>query len=420
MTATPTELAGHACRSCGATALVEILSLGRVPLANALLCEDQVTTPAARHPLDLAVCPACSLVQLVASVPPEQLFTEYLYFSSFSDSFLAHAAATADRICQQMNLGANSLVVEIGSNDGYLLQYFKQRGIPVLGIEPARNIACHARDKRGVNTLTAFFDLELARQLMTQGYRADVIIANNVLAHVPDPNDFLAGVRLLLKPGGVVNMEVPYVLRMLDEIQFDTIYHEHLCYFSVCALDHLFRRNGLPLRGIRPIPFHGGSLQLHAGHHTADGSDPQIARMIAHETDRHIYQPASYRAFADRINGLRTEVIELLDSLNARNRSVAAYGAAAKGTMLLNVFGLGRNRVTYVVDRNPAKQGRYIPGTLQPVHSPDVLSEAPPDYLLLLAWNVADEIMAQQRRYAEKGGRFIIPIPRCRIVEPAL
>jgi len=406
----------YSCRSCGSPKLHPVLSIGPVPLANSLVSEDRLSLPQPRYPLDLAVCTDCSLVQLLETVPPEKLFSEYFYFSSFSNAFLQHAREITEELCASLGLGHKNLVIEIASNDGYLLQYFKQKGIPVLGIEPAKNVASVAWDKRGIRTLCRFFTRELAREIAGRGERADVIIANNVLAHVPDLNGFVAGIGVLLKEEGVAWIEVPCLLDMVTGCEFDTIYHEHCCYFSATALDRLFERHGLVIEEVRKIPFHGGSLCLLVRNGGPSYKSEALKELIMEEQEWGVNLPASYNQLGCRVFELKEKLTKLLQEVRLSGKRVAAYGAAAKGTMLLNIFNIKREMVEFVVDRSPYKQGRYIPGTLQPVVAPSVLETEKPDFLLLLAWNFADEIIAQQQEYKHRGGHFIIPIPELKIV----
>ena len=406
----------QACRSCGGDDLHTILSLGPTPLANQFLDNQEAARAAARYPLDLAVCTTCSLVQIMDTVPPEELFSNYLYFSSFSASFLQHAEGVVDRLCRACDLGPDSRVVEIASNDGYLLQYFKARGIPALGIEPAQNVARAACEERGVETLCAFFGHDLAKDLVAQGWRADVVVANNVLAHVADLRGFVAGISELLAPDGLAWIEAPYLRCMVDGGQFDTIYHEHLCYYSITALVHLFRPHGLVIENVDFSPFHGGSLCLQVRPAAGRTEGAAVRELLKREAAWGVAQPGSYAPFRAGVERLRHDVIALVEEETTRGRTVAAYGAAAKGTILLNAFGLNDERVPFVVDRNPHKQGRFVPGTGQPILPIEALLERQPDDLLILAWNFADEIMNQQRAFADRGGRFIIPIPKLRTV----
>jgi len=404
------------CRSCGAPDLQLVLSLGSMPLANALITAEQLDQPESTYPLELAFCPQCSLVQITETVPPEELFRDYLYFSSFSDTMLSHAQAIVERVLEWRPLDANSLAVEIASNDGYLLQYYKQVGIPVLGIEPAINIAQVARDERGIRTLTDFFGVETAARLVEQGERADVIHANNVLAHVPDLNGFVEGLRQLLKPGGVAIIEVPYVKDLIDRCEFDTIYHEHLCYFSLTALNQLFERHGLAISWVERLDIHGGSLRIFVGLDIGAPRPAVVTELLDEEARWGVNQLDFYQDFARRVEELKTSLRDFVFDLKGQKRRLAAYGAAAKGSTLLNYFGIGTSALDFVVDRSTHKQGRYMPGVRLPICSPAKLLEEMPSHVLLLTWNFADEILSQQEEYRRRGGKFIIPIPELRVV----
>ncbi len=414
MTANPT------CRSCGASRLQLILSLGRTPLANSLLTASQLEEREPTFPLDLVFCPACTLVQITETVPPEQLFGEYLYFSSFSDTLLRHAETLVRQLVASRKLTASSRVIEIASNDGYLLQYYRQQGISVLGIEPAHNIARVAIEERGIPTLCEFFTPDLAGRLRNQGELADVIHAHNVLAHVADLNGFVAGIGLLLKDEGVAIIEVPYLKDLIDHCEFDTIYHEHLCYYSLTALDRLFRRHALFIQDVERIPIHGGSLRITAGKTPHPDAPPQAGRenvvhLLAEEVHWGVDRFATYRDFGARVEALKATLTSMLAGFKRRGDRIAAYGAAAKGSTLLNYFGIGRETLDFVVDRSPHKQGHFMPGVHIPIFAPERLLEAMPDEVLLLTWNFADEILEQQRIYRQLGGRFIIPMPEVKV-----
>jgi SAM-dependent methyltransferase len=404
---------GVACRSCGSRHLELVLSLGETPLANALLTEDQLTQPEARYPLDLAFCPECALVQITETVPPEQLFSHYLYFTSFAETMLRHAEQLAKRVIETRGLGAGSLVIELASNDGYLLQFYHQAGVPVLGIEPAANIAEAAR-QRGIKTLTRFFGTEVADELHREGTLADVVHANNVLAHVSDLNGFVAGIARVLKPDGVAIIEVPHVKPMVESLEFDTIYHEHLCYFSLIALQALFNRHGLTVVDVERLPIHGGSLQLHVG--SSGTPSDAVCKLLEEEKAAGLDRVGFYAEFGSRVRGLKGDLRGLLADLKKDDAHVAGYGASAKGSTLLNYCGIGRETLDFVVDRSTVKQGLYTPGTHLPIVAPEVVQERRPDYLLLLAWNLTDEILQQQHAHRERGGRFIIPVPAPKVI----
>lgn len=390
------------------------MSLGRTPLANALLTESQLSAPEPTWPLELAWCSDCSLAQITETVPAETLFRDYAYFSSFSDTMVAHARQISERLAGTRNLGPESLVVEVASNDGYLLQWYRDAGIPVLGIEPAQNIAEVAANERGIPTISEFFGKELAVRLAAEDHAADVIHANNVLAHVADLNGVVAGFRTLLKPNGVVVVECPYLKDLIDNVEFDTIYHEHLCYFSLMALDRLFHRHDLEIVHVEQLDIHGGSIRIHA---VPTGSEPvgqSVIDLLAEESGW-VDQLASYENFGARVENLREELTDLLRQLKSDDKRIAVYGASAKGSTLLNYFGIDSDLIDYVVDRSTVKQNHYTPGTHLKIYDPDRLTEDRPDYCLLLTWNFAEEILAQQKNYRDQGGQFIIPIPEVRI-----
>lgn len=406
-----------ACRSCGQGNVQTILDMGSTPLANALLTADQLGKPEPSFPLRLVFCPACSLVQIDETVPPEQLFAHYLYLSSFSETMLRHAKQIATRLAADRKLGSGSRVIEIASNDGYLLQYYKEMDIPVLGIEPAKNIAEIATRQRGVPTLCDFFTRDLALRLQKENTRADVIHANNVMAHVADLNGFVAGIAALLKPEGQAVIEAPYLGDMIQHIEFDTIYHEHLCYFSLTALDKLFSRHGLIIVDVELLPIHGGSLRIIAQREESDTEcSKQVFDLLAAEKKLGMDRPAYYQDFARRVDQLKIDLRKLLMELKASGKSIAVYGASAKGSTLLNYFQLAAPVLDFVVDRSTLKQGRYTPGTHLPILAPEALLGKKPDYVLLLTWNFKDEILAQQAEYRRRGGKFIIPLPRPQVV----
>ncbi|MBC7173787.1 MAG: class I SAM-dependent methyltransferase, partial [Polyangiaceae bacterium] len=373
-----------------------------------LLTAKDLDEPELKAPLEVAFCESCTLVQILHTVSPEVLFCDdYPYFSSVSPALLAHFGASADRLIEMLDLGPASLVIEAASNDGYMLKRFVDRGIPVLGIDPADGPA-NAANANGVPTLNTFFTRGLAEELASKRKPADLFLGNNVLAHVADLNGFVSGIAALLAPSGVAVIECPYLLDLLDHTEFDTIYHQHLCYFSVTALDALFRRHGLSLNDVERTTIHGGSLRLFVGKDARPSA--RVEALIEEERARGIGREGIYLDFAARVNALRGELVRTLVRLRAEGKRIACYGAAAKGCTMLACSSIDRSLVDYIVDLSPAKQGKYMGGCHLPIVSPERLLEDRPDYTLILAWNFADEIMAQQREYAARGGRFILPV----------
>jgi SAM-dependent methyltransferase len=405
-----------ACRSCGDIGLISVLSLGTTPLANALRSEADLPSPETLYPLELAFCPHCTLVQITESIPPNDLFRDYVYFSSFSDTMLRHSATLVNRVVSERKLGPHSLAMEAASNDGYLLKNYKAIGVPVLGIEPALNVARIAREQHGIPTREEFFTSGFADRLANEGLQADVFHAHNVLAHVPDLNGFVAGIRTILKPTGIAIIEAPYVKDMLDHCEFDTIYHEHLCYFSLTALDRCFRRHGLIIADVERVPIHGGSLRLFASH--AEGVQevsPQVKTLLAEEVSWGVSRSQPYCEFANRVSQIKATLRLMLGGLKAAGCRIAGYGASAKGSTLLNYCGIGSETLDFVVDRSTVKQGKFTPGTRLQIYSPEKLLEEQPDFTLLLTWNFAEEILQQQSEYRQRGGRFIVPVPTPRV-----
>jgi len=411
------------CRSCGGRDLRPVLDLGKTPLANRLLDRERLGEPEPTFPLAVVFCPGCALVQITETVSPEVLFRDYLYFSSVSDALLEHSRRHADALVASRRLGRRSRVIEAASNDGYLLKWFQPHGVEVLGIEPARNIAAVAVE-RGVPTRADFFGLETARRLVAEGLTADVVLGNNVLAHVADLNGFVAGAALLLRPGGIVELEFPWVVDLVDHVEFDTIYHEHLCYFSAHAIDALFRRHGLVLSDITTLPIHGGSLRV-TGARAADAEKglgggrvgkARVDELMALERRRGADKLAFYADFGARVRALGDELRAALARLKSEKKRVVAYGASAKGSTLLNAFGIGREHLEWVADRSAAKQGRFTPGTHLEIVPAERLASDRPDVALLLTWNFKDEILKQQAAFRAAGGKFLVPVPRVELV----
>jgi SAM-dependent methyltransferase len=402
-----------ACRNCGAADLEVVLDFGDMPLANGLLTAEQLAEPEDRFPLALGVCPNCSLAQITHTVAPERLFREYPYFSSTSDAMVEHARALVETVITGRGLGPRSLAVEVASNDGYLLQHYAARGIPVLGIDPARNVAEVATAK-GIPTLPEFFDDGLAATLAASGRTADVVHANNVLAHVPDLHGFVAGIATVLKPTGVAIFETPYVRDLVERLEFDTIYHEHVFYYSLASIADVVGRHGLTVIDVERLAIHGGSIRVTVAHADAVAPAPGVGALLAEEQQAGLATVAFFRGFADRVRALRESLLTTLAEQQVLGRRIAAYGAAAKGAVLLNAFRIGTETLEFVADRSPHKAGRYMPGVRVPVRHADDLLDRRPDVCLLLAWNFAEEILRQQAAYRAAGGRFLLAIPEVR------
>lgn len=403
------------CRSCEGTSLERFLDLGYTPLTDRLLTTEGLSEPELVFPLEVAFCPDCSLVQILETVSPDVLFADaYPYYSSFSPALMEHSRKNVLARLEERNLGPDSLVIELASNDGYLLRNYVEKGIPVLGIDPADGPAAAAR-KVGVKTMCGFFTEQLASDLAEARGKADVIHANNVLAHVADTNGFVAGIATILKPTGVAVIEMPYLLPLIEQAEFDTIYHEHLCYFSLTALDKLFRRHGLFVNRVEELSIHGGSLRIFV--EQSEAVDESVTDMLANERAIGLDRSEFFAEFSARVDTLRSDLLALINDLKAKGHSIAAYGAAAKGATLLNYCGLDTTQIDFVVDRNVNKQGKFMPGAKLPILEPEALVERQPDFTLMLAWNFAEEIIAQQEQYLAQGGRFIVPVPEPRIVQ---
>ena len=400
------------CRFCGAPLSHTFVDLGMSPLCESYRSAAQLKEMEPFYPLHVYVCGNCFLVQLEEFVPPEEIFTEYAYFSSYSDSWLSHARSFVDMATTRFGLSAISFVVELASNDGYLLQYFVEKGIPVLGVEPAANVAAAAVAK-GIPTLVKFFGEQTAKDLVANGQRADLIAANNVLAQVPDLNDFVKGMKILLKPGGVITVEFPHLLRLIEENQFDTIYHEHFSYFSFRTAEEVFAAHGLVLFDVEEIPTHGGSLRIF-GCHVEDVSKPVSVAVTWLKEVEAAYGLDSlqrYASFGEKVKETKRKLLEFLIRAKREGKRVAGYGAPGKGNTLLNYCGIRTDFLDFTVDRNPYKQGKYLPGTHIPIYSPDRIAQEKPDYVLILPWNFRDEIMKQLNSIRSWGGKFVVPIP---------
>jgi SAM-dependent methyltransferase len=406
------------CRFCGEELRRTVVDLGMSPLCESYIEAARLDEMEPFYPLHVRICEGCLLVQLRAYVAPEEIFTEYAYFSSYSSSWIEHARRYADMIIERLRLAPEHLVVELGSNDGYLLQGFVERGVPVLGIEPAGNVAKVATEK-GVPTLVSFFGADTARQVTAEGRRADLLVANNVLAQVPDLNDFVGGIKLLLAPGGVATIEVPHLMRLLEGNQFDTIYHEHYSYFSLGTIQRIFSAHELTIFDVEELATHGGSVRVYARHAGPNGrpAGARVAELIERENAAGLSTMEPYTSFAARVQETKRRLLEVLISIKSDGESIAGYGAPGKGNTLLNYCGIRTDLVDYTVDRNPYKQGRFLPGTRIPIFALDKIAESRPDFILILPWNLKDEIIEQLAFVREWGARFIVPIPEVAVLE---
>jgi hypothetical protein len=412
-------MSAHPCRFCSRPLEHVFVDLGESPLSNAFVDPSEEIDREPVFPLTVYVCDRCFLVQLPEHESADAIFSDdYVYFSSFSDSWLEHCRRYVEEMIRRFDLGPESQVIELASNDGYLLQYFAGRGVPVLGIEPAANVAAAAREK-GIPTMVRFFGRDAAEELLARGTRADLLLGNNVLAHVPDLHDFVGGMKIALDQNGVITMEFPHLLRLIEENQFDTIYHEHYSYLSFGTVREIFAAHQLSMFDVEEIPTHGGSLRIFAQH---DEERRQVSHrvpaLLAREEAAGLRSLATYLDFGDSVRRTRRDLLEFLAAAKAEGRAIAAYGAASKGNTLLNYCGVGPESVEYVVDRNPAKQGKLLPGSRIPVHPPERIFETRPDYILILPWNIKEEILEQMAAVREWGARFVVAIPRVEVLDP--
>ena len=407
------------CRHCGAPLTQSFCDLGPQPASNSFIKPEDAARPEPFYALNVFVCGTCLLVQLPEHKGADQIFNDdYVYFSSFSESWLAHARAYCAMAVERFALDRTSQVIEIASNDGYLLQYFAHLGVPVLGIEPAANVAA-AAEAKGVPTMVRFFGRLMAQELAAKGRTADLLLGNNVLAHVPDINDFVAGMKIALKPAGTITMEFPHLARLIEGVQFDTIYQEHYSYLSLTAVNRIFDHQGLAIFDIEELPTHGGSLRIYARHggRATPERTPRVAEVLASERAAGLASIAGYGDFEPRVQEVKRALLAFLIEAKRKGKRIVAYGAAAKGNTLLNYCGIRTDFIDFVVDRNPAKQGRLLPGTRIPVRRPDAIAEARPDFVLILPWNIREEIVAALDVIRTWGGKFVVPIPEVEIID---
>jgi SAM-dependent methyltransferase len=408
------------CRFCGEPLQLTLVDLGAQPPCESFIGAEQKNQKEPVYPLHVYVCNKCFLVQLEEFIAPKKIFTEYAYFSSYSKTWLEHAQKYAEMITKKLGLNQKSHVVEIASNDGYLLQYIKQKGIPVLGVEPAANVAKVAT-KKGIPTLVKFFNLETSLELVKENKQADLLIGNNVLAQVPDLNGFVEAMKTLLKPSGVITMEFPHLLRLIEENQFDTIYHEHFSYFSLFTVEKIFAHHGLIIYDVEILPTHGGSLRIYVRHVEDSDSSKTVTRNIA-EVQRNekiagLNKLETYLSFSERVKEIERSLKDFLLGLKRNKKTIVGYGAPGKGNTLLNSCGISADLLEYTVDKNPYKQGKFLPGTHIPILLPDRIKETKPDYVLILPWNIKEEIINQTSYIGDWGGRFVVPIPKVTVFD---
>ncbi|SMD13499.1 class I SAM-dependent methyltransferase [Sporomusa malonica] len=405
------------CRFCHTQVADTVVDLGMSPLSNSYITVDQLNDKEVYYPLHTFVCPKCFLVQLEEFASPDEIFSDYAYFSSYSDTWLTHARQYTEAMCERFAKINEKLVIEIASNDGYLLQYFKARGTPVLGIEPAGNVAQAAMAK-GIPTLVSFFGRTLAQKLTSEGISAGLLLGNNVLAHVPDINDFVAGMQIILQKDGIITMEFPHLLKLMEDRQFDTIYHEHFSYLSFSTVEEIFDVHGLKVFDVEELSTHGGSLRVYACH--ADHAEYALTERVTSMKDKEIAfglnKIETYYTFAEKVKSLKFELLEALVALKKQGKTIVGYGAPAKGNTLLNYCGIRTDFIEYTVDRSPHKQEKFLPGTHIPIFDPKKIRETQPDYVLILPWNIKDEIMEQLEYIKEWGGRFIVAIPAVEVL----
>ena len=417
MKSTPTLHHAGRCRFCETPLVHSFVDLGMSPLSNAFIKPENYHAMEPFYPLHAYVCDSCFLVQLEEFESPQRIFSDYVYFSSYSESWLRHAKAYAEMMIRRFGFQAFHQVIEIASNDGYLLRNFKERGIPVLGIEPAENVAQVAR-AAGIPTQAKFFGVKTARELVASGLQADLLLGNNVLAHVPDVNDFVAGMKIALKRDGVITMEFPHLLQLMANNQFDTIYHEHFSYFSFVTAERIFAQHGLTLFDVEELPTHGGSLRIYARHaeHDKPAESANVESLRKREIGAGMTALATYEKFSENVRDTKRKLLDFLIRAKREGKSVVGYGAPAKGNTLLNYCGIRTDFLDYTVDRSPHKQGLFLPGTRIPVHAPERIRQTRPDYILILPWNIKDEIIEQMSHVREWGGKFVVPIPRVEVM----
>ncbi|MEM9467065.1 MAG: class I SAM-dependent methyltransferase [Actinomycetota bacterium] len=409
---------GGPCRFCGAELTQTFIDLGKSPLCETFLTPEQLQQGEAFYPLHAYVCSECFLVQVGEFVSPDEIFREYAYFSSYSDAWLQHCSDYVDQMTDQLGLGEDSMVVELASNDGYLLQYFIQKGVPVLGVEPALNVAKVAEEERGVPTRTEFFGKAFAAELAAEGIQADLVLGNNVMAQVPDLNDFVGGMPLILAPHGTVTIEFPHLMRTVDENQFDQVYHEHFSYFSLVTTERIFAAHGMRIYDVEELWTHGGSIRIYACHTDHDLAETDRLRDLRRrEIDAGMETLAYYQDFADRIERLRHDVLTFLIEAKRDGKRVLGYGAPGKGNTLLNYIGIRSDLIEFTVDRNPYKHGRFTPGTHIPIHDPEILETEKADYVFILPWNLTDEITKQLAHLADRGTKFVRPVPGLMVLD---